>query len=249
MYDSLLKSQCDGEGICKCDGDFVQTNCLREYESINSVEQLNTCRNVPCVYHAMLYHTIPYYTILYHTIPYYTILYHTIPYYTILYHTIPYYTILYHTIPYYTLPNSLTVSTQLINVIHLMYFVLANVANCTIQHGPTTQGHPTSVCTQISSSNICSRDFETYYCDGGANSNYEVHILGSYQALSCCNDVPETSRIEVVNEGHAKRELVLVLASTRPVAWYLDMEDGMEIQRVVLVSDGYVQIKQPTRQR
>ena len=105
------------------------------------------------------------------------------------------------------------------------------------------------MCTEISSSNICSRDFETYHCDGGTNSNYEVHILGSYQAQSCCNDVPETSRIEVVNKGHVGRKLVLVLASTQPVAWYLDMEDGTEVQRVVLVSLRYVRIARPTWQR
>ena len=117
-----------------------------------------------------------------------------------------------------------------------IHYVLANISNCAIQHGPTTQGHPTSVCTEISSANICSQDFETYHCNGNTNSNYEVHVLGSYEALSCCSDVPETSRIEVVNEGQVGRKVVLVLASTRPVAWYLDMEDGMEIQTVVLVS-------------
>lgn len=62
-------------------------------------------------------------------------------------------------------------------------------------------------------------------------------MLALYQAISCCSDVPETSRIEVVNEGRRGRKAVLVLASTRPVNWYLDMEDGTEIETVVLVSD------------
>ena len=62
-------------------------------------------------------------------------------------------------------------------------------------------------------------------------------MLALYQAISCCSDVPEISRIEVVNEGQRGRKAVLVLASTRPVNWYLDMEDKTEIHTVVLVSD------------
>ena len=119
-----------------------------------------------------------------------------------------------------------------------MLYVLANVSNCAIQYGPTTEDHPASLCTEISSTNICSKDFETYHCNDNTNPNYEVHVLGSYQALTCCSDVPETSRIEVVNEGQVGRKVVLVLASSRPVVWYLDMDDGMEIERVVLVSKG-----------
>ncbi|XP_028391577.1 uncharacterized protein LOC114516333 [Dendronephthya gigantea] len=112
---------------------------------------------------------------------------------------------------------------------------LANVSQCVVQHGPTSQGHAASICTNVVSTKICSQDFKTYHCSGYTNQHYEVHVLGLYQATSCCSDVPETSRIEVVSEGHHGRKVVLVLASTRPVAWYLDMEDGVEIEKVVLV--------------
>ena len=62
-----------------------------------------------------------------------------------------------------------------------------------------------------------------------------MHVLGTHQAKSCCAEIPETSKIEVVKKGQLRRNVVLVLASTRPVAWYLDMEDEVEIERVVLV--------------
>ena len=33
MFDPFLKARCEGN-LCKCSGNFVQTNCLREYKRI-----------------------------------------------------------------------------------------------------------------------------------------------------------------------------------------------------------------------
>ena len=120
----------------------------------------------------------------------------------------------------------------------LSCITVAHVSQCVIQHGLTAQVHPARVCTEISSTIICSQDFETYHCKSDTNQNSEVHVLASHQAISCCSDFPESSRIEVVNEGQRGRKVVLVLASTRPVNWFLDMEYGTEIDTVVLVRNG-----------
>lgn len=118
---------------------------------------------------------------------------------------------------------------------------IANVSSCVIRYGATTKQHATSVCAHISNTNICSQDFETYHCNNRDNSpSYEVHVFGLYQAATCCNDVPETSRIDVVNQGQTRRSVVLVLASTRPVAWFLNLEDGTVINKVIMVSLGEI---------
>ena len=109
-----------------------------------------------------------------------------------------------------------------------------------MEHGPTTTKHPVSVCTEISSTQICSQDFVTYHCHSSKISPYEVHVLGTYQAASPCSDTPGISRITVVKQGHLINKVVLVLASTCPVTWYLNMKNDVEINQVVLVGKNVV---------
>ena len=87
--------------------------------------------------------------------------------------------------------------------------------------------------TSIGSPSVSGRLQTTYSCVAFDNCNYEVHVIGNYESRE--RGTGDTDVVLTVT-GESPHPLILVLTSSEPVRWRLNITSGVTIDRVILVS-------------
>ena len=125
-----------------------------------------------------------------------------------------------------------------------MYYVViriysASIGSCTIQHNAANPVGVPSVSSVATGSNI---DNATYSCVSNANCKYDVHVLSCFRsfnffrALSRSEAYVGRSTVNISAIGQSPRPLVLVLVSSHPVEWELNIPSHVVIDLVFMVS-------------
>ena len=128
----------------------------------------------------------------------------------------------------------------MLTLILFLYFPhTASIGSCTIQRNATNPVGVPSISSVVTGGNI---DNATYSCVSNANCKYDVHVLSCSGSL---NFIPGLlsfgsrvgrSTVNISAIGQSPRPLVLVLVSSQPIVWELNIPSHVVIDLVFVVS-------------
>ncbi len=76
-----------------------------------------------------------------------------------------------------------------------------------------------------------------YSCTPDSSSTqYEVHVLSVYEVINRRPPKAGDAIVNIISQGSSDRPIILVLGSYEPVNWILNLQPGIKISKVILVS-------------
>ena len=77
----------------------------------------------------------------------------------------------------------------------------------------------------------------TYSCtSGNSSTEHEVHVLSVYEVINTSPPKAGNATVNIIGRGSSDKPIILVLGSSEPVNWILQLTACITISKVILVS-------------